>query len=168
MLQLLRRQTVDQTKCYLFSFDKDLYVCLVYVTPETSTHQSSRNSVWNMLEEEIATFSTIGHVLLTGDFNARTGSLSDYVNHDSALHIPLPPDYVVDTPLPRKSEDCVVNNYGRELSNLCIASRLWITNGRTRPDNKGTFTCYTPRGASVVDYTITSEELLNNVLHFLK
>ena len=85
-----------------FGFVKDLYVCLVYVTPETSTHQFSRNSVWNILEEEIATFSSIGHVLLTGDFNARTGSLPDYVNHDSALHIPLPPDYMVDTPLSRR------------------------------------------------------------------
>jgi len=42
---------------------------------------------------------------------------------------------MVDTPIPRKSEDCVVNNYGRELLDLCIASRLRIINGRIRPDN---------------------------------
>lgn len=30
-----------------FGFDKDLYMCLIYITPETSTHQSSRNSLWN-------------------------------------------------------------------------------------------------------------------------
>ena len=101
-----------------FGFDKDLYLCLIYITPETSTHQSSRNSLWNILKEEIANFSTTGPILLTGDFNARTGSLLDYVNHDSDLHIPLPPDYMVDTPIPRKSEDCVVNNYGRELLDL--------------------------------------------------
>ena len=144
-----------------------MYMCLVYITPETSTHQSSRNSVWNILEEEIAIFSTTGHILLTGDFSVRTGSLPNYVNHDSTPHIPLPPDYMVDTPLPRNSEDSVVNNYGRELLALCIASRLRIINGCTRPDNiKGAFTYYMPRGASVVDYTITSDEFLNNISHF--
>jgi len=69
-----------------FGFDKDLYMCLIYITPETSTHQSSRNSLWNILKEEIANFSTTGHILLTGDFNACTGSLPDYVNHDSISH----------------------------------------------------------------------------------
>ena len=83
-------------------------------------------------------------------------------------HYILPSDYnMVDTPLPRNSEDSVVNNYGRELLALCIASRLRIINGRTRPDNiKGAFTYYMPRGASVVDYTITSDEFLNNISHF--
>ena len=66
-----------------FSFEKDLYLCLVYISPETSTHQSSRNNIWNLLEEEISNFSIRGHILLTGDFNARTGLLPDYVNHDS-------------------------------------------------------------------------------------
>ena len=41
-------------------------------------------------------------------------------------------------------------HYGRELLDLYIASRLRIINSRTRPDNnKGAFTCFTPRGASV-------------------
>ena len=89
------------------------------------------------------------------------------MTHDSDLHIPLPPDYMVDTPNARKSEDCVVNNYGRELLALCIASQLQIVNGHTRPDcNKGAFTCFTPRGASVVDYTIASDGFLNYVSHF--
>ena len=81
MQQLLGRQIVDD----YFGFDKDLHTCLVYVTPETSTHQSSRNSVWKILEEEIAIFSTTGHILLTGDFNAHTGLLPDCVNRDFAL-----------------------------------------------------------------------------------
>jgi len=64
-----------------FSFDKDFIPVLniIYITPETSTHQSSRNSVWNILKEEIASFSNTGHILLTGYFNAPTGSLPDYL-----------------------------------------------------------------------------------------
>ena len=150
-----------------FSFEKDLYLCLVYISPETSTHQSSGNNIWNLLEEEISNFSIRGHILLTRDFNARTGLLPDYVSHDSDLHVPLPPDYSVDIPISRKSEDHTVNNYGRELLDVCVAGWLHLINGRIRPDtSKGAFTCFSPRGTSVVDYTITSEDFLKYVSHF--
>ena len=80
------------------------------------------------------------------------------MTHDSNLCIPLAPDYLVDTVIPRMSEDKTVINYGKEFFNLCIASQLRIINGRIKPDgNKGALTCFTPRGASVVDYAITSE-----------
>ena len=72
-----------------FSFEKDLYLCLVYISLETSTHQSSRNNIWNLLEEEISKFSITGHILLTGDFNARTGLLPDYVSLDSSYMSPF-------------------------------------------------------------------------------
>jgi len=75
-------------------------VCVIMIVissrrrPATSSGQQgrkynavrSRNSLWNILKEEIANFSTTGHILLTGDFNACTGSLPDYVNHDSISH----------------------------------------------------------------------------------
>ena len=73
--------------------------------------------------------SISGHILLTGDFNARIGLLPDYVSHDSDLHVPLPPDYSVDIPISRKSEDHTVNNYGRELLDVCIAGGLRLING---------------------------------------
>lgn len=137
------------------------------VSPETPTHQSSRDSMWSLLEEEIAYFSTIGHIILTGDFNARTGILPGYVSHDSNLHIPLPPDYSVNTPIPRESEGRIVNNYGRELLDLCIASQLRIINGCIKPNgSKGAYTCLTSRGSSVVDYAITSVSFLKYISHF--
>ena len=86
---------MDQVKHYLFGFDEDLYLCLIYITSETSTHQSSMKQCMEYMKEEIANFSTNGHILLTQDFNACTGSLPDYVTHYSDLHIPLPPDYMV-------------------------------------------------------------------------
>ena len=55
------------------------------------------------------------------------------------------------------SEDKKVNNYGKELIDLCISSRLRILNGRIGMDKEqGTFTCGTPRGSSVVDYSVAS------------
>ena len=144
-----------------------MYLCLAYISPETSTHQLSRNNIWNLLEDEISNFSNTGHILLTGDFNARTGLLPDYVSHDSDLHVALPPDYSVDIPIPRKLEDHTVNNYGRELLDVCVAGGLRIINGHIRPDaSKGAFTCFFPKGTSVVDYTITSEDVLKYVSHF--
>ena len=74
-----------------FGLDKDiLYLCLSYVSPETSYHSASRDSLWNTLEKEIAKFSPDGHIVLTGDFNAKTGVLLDYIAEDSDQHIPFP------------------------------------------------------------------------------
>ena len=109
-----------------FGLDKDMYLCLAYVSPETSCHLASRDNLWNLLEDEIANYSSLGYIVLTGDFNARTSSLLDYIANDSDQHIPLPPDYEIDTPVPRHSEDNVVNRYGKELLEVCIAGQLRI------------------------------------------
>ena len=78
-----------------FGFDRDLFRCLAYVSPETSSHPASTDNVWNLLEEEIAYFSTIGNILLTGDLNARTGLLPNFVNYDTDLYVPPPPGYIL-------------------------------------------------------------------------
>ena len=109
------------------------------------------------MEHEIAKFYSLGHLVLTGDFNARTNSLPDYIVDDSDQHIPLPPDYEVNTPVPRHSEYKTVNNLGKELLGLCITGQLRIINGRVQRDDKsGAYTCHTPRGSGVVDNVITS------------
>ena len=92
----------------------------MYVSPETSCLPASRENLWNILEEEIAIYSTLGNVVLTGDFNARTSSLPDYIENGVDQFIPVPSNYRVDTPVPRQSEDNVVNNYGKQL--LLLAS----------------------------------------------
>ena len=58
--------------CQFFRFDKDVFLCLAYVSPETSCHLASRDHLWSLLGEEIANFSSAGHIILTGDLNART------------------------------------------------------------------------------------------------
>ena len=49
---------------------------------------------------------------------------------------------------------------------LCISSRIRILNGRCIGDSYGQFTCQKRAGASVVDYAILSEELLNEIVYF--
>ena len=83
-----------------------------YASP--TSHQkylASRDSLWNILEDEIAFYYSLGHVVLTGDLNAKTSALPDYVSSDSYQHISLSPKYEVDTPVPRYS---CVNNYSKE------------------------------------------------------
>ena len=73
-----------------FGLDKDTFICFLYVSPELSTHESSRSNIWNILLAEIAKFSSEGLIPLMGDFNARSGTLSDYITNDSPFHLPLP------------------------------------------------------------------------------
>ena len=117
---------------------------------------------------ETAKFSSEGLILLMGDFNARSGTLPDYITNDSPTHLhALPPEYTSDEVWPRISEDKKVNNYGKEQIDLCISSRLRILNGRIGMDREqGAFTCVTPRGSSMVDYSVASIDLFKLIADF--
>ena len=79
-----------------------------------------------------------GHIILTGDFNARTGEQPDYVVLDSDMYVPLPPEYCADTPITRASQDTSMNSYGKKLLDLCISAGLRIVNGKAGVDrNRG-------------------------------
>ena len=94
--------------------------------------------------------------LICGDLNARTGELPDYVEYDN-LHILdiLPDDYVVDTPIPRLSEDKACNEYGQDLLQFCKNTGMRIINGRLGDDaGVGRFTCVKGNGRSVIDYVL--------------
>ena len=147
-----------------FGFKNDVYLCLVYISP---TNVASRDSILSLLQEEIATFSVNNHIVLTGNFNARTGLLPDYIVMDSNQYVPVLPEYTVDTPVTRASNNKTTNSYGRELLDLCISSELRIVNGRVGSDkDKCDFSCHTPRGSSTVYYTIASVNILGNLTAF--
>ena len=66
----------------------------------------------------------------------------------------------------RNSLDNIYNTQGEQLLNLCIASQLRILNGRFVGDLLGNMTCFKPKGCSVVDYALTSVDLIGNVNYF--
>ena len=106
-------------------------------------------------------------VIILGDFNARTGSEHDFISDDDDNFLPLNEDYVIDSNIiNRNSKDTKVCTQGKELLEMCIASRLRILNGRTFGDFKGKFTSYQYNGNSVIDYCLISEEKLANVIYF--
>ena len=75
--------------------------------------------------------------------------------------------YESDNAIPqRKNQDVQTNTQGKRLIDLCISSGIRILNGRHNGDPSGKLTCYTPRGCSVVDYVVMSENLLYTVEEF--
>jgi len=150
-----------------FGLTKDIYLCLLYISPPGSTHTAFRDNLWNLLEEGIA-FCSRGHILLAGDFNARITREPDFIEHDTNGYVPLPQDYVVDISSMRASQDTHINSYVRLLLQLCAGSELRIVNGRRGSDQViGSFTCFNSRGHSVVDYFISSASLLQEIGSFI-
>lgn len=151
---------------HFFNFEKDLYICFSYVSP-CSFRTRSDSDTLEAIIRDINNFKNEGNILLCGDLNARTGSAPDFIQGDSDKHIPFDPSYIIDTEIKtRCSEDNKLDDRGKQLNDLCISSGLRILNGRSLGDLFGKFTCQTPNGASVVDYVISSEELLKDVIYF--
>ena len=99
-------------------------------------------------------------MILCGDFNARTGTMYNFIQEDSDLPINLPYGYVIDKSMKsRISQDAKVNTLLKYIVDMWISCRLRLLNGRHKGDYRGKFTCFTPRGCSVVDYGIVSAEL---------
>ncbi|CAG2200969.1 unnamed protein product [Mytilus edulis] len=67
--------------------------------------------------------------------------------------------------LERRSKDDKLDSRGRDLLDLCISNQIRILIGRVLGDTFGGLTCYTPNGASTVDYVLVSESILNQILY---
>ena len=150
----------------------DLYLAGVYIPPLDSSSTISsfqNNNAFSLIQEEISHFSQKGNIAICGDFNARTGKLADFssttgknaidmISFDSGDSLPM---------YHRYSDDVKTNKYGKELIELCKSSNLRIMNGYFKNnESTGTFTCYTPRGKSLIDYLICDASFYHNILDF--
>ena len=105
-------------------------------------------------------FTNYSKCLINGDFNARTGNLSDitemdYDDMDRTCMLDISYD-IVDFIIKRSSLDSNINEYGRKLITLCQTTDSVIVNGRTVGDISGKMTCYTHNGSSLIDYVLCS------------
>ena len=142
---------------------RDLFIGGVYIPPRDSTSMVSNfvdNNAFDIIQTDVINFSSRGDVAICGDFNARTGNMSDFVHVpgneieiNTAVRLSYPAD---DFPFfARFSDDPKVNVYGRELIALCKSSQMRIMNGFFNDDKStGQYTCCTPRGTSLIDYLI--------------
>ena len=149
-----------------FHLEKDIFICFSYISPCNFQTKSDTDSI-EAIFRDINLFKNIGNVILCGDLNARTGSELDFIIDDTDKHIPLDPQYIIDQDIqPRKSQDTKVDDRGKQIIDMCITSRMRILNGRTTGDFLGKCTCQKPNGSSTVDYVLSSEKLLKDVIYF--
>ena len=154
-----------------FNLPTDLYLCSVYLPHEKSIiHERRKSDPFQILAEETAEYQQKGMVMYMGDFNSRTGSLSEdwnftsnpsetpghhsiYLNEDCS-NIPK-----------RNNEDPETNLFGKKLLKLCETLGLVILNGRTTGDFFGRLTFH-GRGSSTNDYAICSLPMFRYIQSF--
>ena len=97
------------------------------------------------------------YVILAGDLNSRTTSNSQISSMNNNMFESLQESQPVNQN--RKSQDSVVNNYGKLLLNLCTTFDLCILNGVCKADLQGCYAYISETGSSVNDYFILSSDL---------
>ena len=115
------------------------------------------------LDNDIAKFSCIGHILLAGDFNARTGRALDHMEVDNNNHIPGDIPSFHHNLSQRNNYDNQINDHGKILLDICKSCNLRILNGRTKGDSIGKITYHLPPRISTVDYIIVSDDFTNSI-----
>ena len=150
---------------------KDLLLGVVYISPINSTYSKNilvnQFRTWEILMEELATFKSKYRVGLVGDFNARTGNLTDLIVDDDSKYVDLPDDYKPDDDIMSRSNcDTVINTFGKRLVELCRMSGIRIVNGRKFGDSSGKMTCHEWNGSSTVDYMLADETVFDLIQTF--
>jgi hypothetical protein len=141
----------------------------VYISPENSNQNvSDMESVYEQLLVDVVRYSSLGHIMVQGDFNAYTNTKHDFVFFDvfsrSNTH---DVHYAYDQNSPRNNLDPkLINKSGKLLLTLCKESGLRILNGRTIGNLQGRHTCITYNGCSTVDYMLVSNELISKTGYF--
>ena len=101
-------------------------------------------------------------IIISGDFNARTGEMGGVVDIEDEVEQLLGRTcFGV-----RSSKDKLVNREGRELAGFCERMDLGILNGCKEGDREGSFTYISSMGCSVVDYGLGSSEIWINIKEF--
>ena len=102
-----------------------------------------------------------GHVIMQGDFNARTANIPDFIKKDKMddiFHIENQEE-----PLLRNSEDKKTCERGLSMLDLCRSLDYLILNGRNTGDIFGKYTSFQWKGSSVVDYALSSRDLFDKI-----
>jgi hypothetical protein len=104
---------------------------------------------------------SLGGVLLAGDFNARTGTNTDFIDCNQLADVLLVPQAIEDLPndmLERQNRDTITAGWHCEFLELCRTTGLFILNGRTPGDISGEYTCLSNKGFNTMDYFLTTAD----------
>ena len=115
------------------------------------------------------------NLIIVGDLNARTGNLPDCQivvdgkGRPREASIQCNEINICGTACQtRKSMDKTVNEYGKELLNLCMNTNnyICIVNGRMQGDSNGMYAKVHMTGKSVVDYTLVARDKVALIQNF--
>ena len=97
---------------HAFNLQSDIFVCTVYTSPRVKATCPVNDEFFINLKD----FSLKGKIILTGDFNARTGTLNDFAEFDHITRVDdevLPTNYLEDIILPiHNNVDEIINEQG--------------------------------------------------------
>lgn len=154
--------------CIDVGLTRDLYICIAYFSPESSTVWSHLDSTdpFPALLQDIAEAQTHGDVLVSGDFNAHTSNLPDFIQPEDEAdiltgHLPSPQPLPANISTRQSSHKGVRDAFGRNLLYLCQDSNMLILNGRAVGDEQGHLNCHNANGASLVDNFIASPRIID-------
>ena len=105
---------IRNDKCFEKNINLGVYNSPIY----SSYTKKQTNDFYCELQNKLATFSSNEYVLIRGDFNARTGTLHDYIyENESDKKIKyLPEEYEIDQfTRKRNNQDIHINSYGEKL-----------------------------------------------------
>lgn len=134
---------VKLKKEYL-NIKKNLIIGGIYNSPINSTYNKrNTDDIFEKIQDKIMTLSQENHILIGGDFNARTGNMQDIIeeNDNDTDVLNLPHNYEVSRyKTLRNNQDQHTNTYGTKLIELATNSNMKILNGRILGDLLGKYT----------------------------
>ena len=152
-----------------FGLEKPLYICIIYIPPyESKIYGDDKYVIYDMLENYIVKYGSIGNILIMGDLNGRTGVRNDLLELHKLDDLCEFEDINLYESIKyhRMNSDLQTNSFGNRLLDLCKHSKKVILNGRAFGDLQGQTTCFKYNGSSVVDYGICSPQLYKHINYF--
>ena len=157
------------------SIDKDTFIIFTYLRPSDSSRNDLLNDKdsFDLLVEKVQELRVDNEIIIFGDLNSRTSTLSDIVVNDfgnfdpffdlneNSIYISEDDLLKYNIPITRCNEDTKTNDFGHRLVNFCKVSGMIICNGRLENDSTGKFTYLDKKGKSSIDYVLISKGLLH-------
>ena len=148
-----------------------VYIPGVYNSPKNSSYtKHNERNIIDTLRDQLSKFSPNDMVFVGDDFNIRIGTQNDFIiENENDLNY-LPQDYELDTIRSvRNNQNTSVSEYGQQLLDLFIETKLRILNDRTRGDLQGHLAYAGFHGCSTADLVLTSEASLtkSTILQYL-
>ena len=137
-------------------------MCACYIWCENSPAYNVHNSnLFDLLQNDINHYNSLGATYVCGDFNARIGTRDDFIRYDCVNNSLDDEWYSPDIVADRLVIDKHVNSHGLQLLDICKATGMRVCNGRL--DKNATYTYYGANGCSTIDYLLSNQYDWNRI-----